>query len=237
MLRPRDPTAHNGAPLTASVASTITTSHVANLASLPVHEGALPMREPRKRKPGGGLRCLLKMFIEKFKVDSPNVRYVEEAIEAVYHYETTELVHENREGDYHWVVKPKTVRYDFKTDTRVDPDNIVFGGWDISDMNLADAMARAKVLDLDLQKQLRPYMESMVPLPGIFDPDFVAANQERYSNVVAGLNDTVENLMTSLEKNDAEISPSTLYGIACVLENVPYINGSPQNTFVPGVVP
>ncbi|RWW57733.1 hypothetical protein BHE74_00035456 [Ensete ventricosum] len=104
-------------------------------------------------------------------------------------------------------------------------------------MNLADAMARAKVLDLDLQKQLRPYMESMVPLPGIFDPDFVAANQERYSNVVAGLNDTVENLMTSLEKNDAEISPSTLYGIACVLENVPYINGSPQNTFVPGVVP
>lgn len=63
------------------------------------------------------------------------------------------------------------------------------------------------------------------------------ANTERYSNVVVGLNDTVENLMASLEKNDAEISPSTLYGIACVLENVPYINGSPQNTFVPGMVP
>ena len=53
----------------------------------------------------------------------------------------------------------------------------MFGGWDISNMNLADAMARAMVLDIDLQKQLRPYMESMVPLPGIFDPDFVAANQ------------------------------------------------------------
>ena len=63
------------------------------------------------------------------------------------------------------------------------------------------------------------------------------ANTERYSNVVVGLNDTVENLMASLEKNDAEISPSTLYGIACVLENMPYINGSPQNTFVPGMVP
>ncbi|THU64256.1 hypothetical protein C4D60_Mb01t24560 [Musa balbisiana] len=262
------------------------------------------------------------MFIEKFKVESPNVRYAEDEIEAVYHYETTELVHESRDGAYHWIVKPKTVRYNFKTDTRVpklgvmlvgwggnngstltagvianregiswatkdkvqqanyfgsltqastirvgsfngeeiyapfksllpmvNPDDIVFGGWDISNMNLADAMARAMVLDIDLQKQLRPYMESMVPLPGIFDPDFVAANQsgransvikgtkteqvqqiikdirefkektktdkvvvlwtantERYSDVIVGLNDTMENLMASLEKNEAEIS-------------------------------
>lgn len=60
------------------------------------------------------------------------------------------------------------------------------------------------------------------------------ANTERYSNVVVGLNDTVENLFASLDKNEAEISPSTLYAIACVLENIPFINGSPQNTFVPG---
>lgn len=60
------------------------------------------------------------------------------------------------------------------------------------------------------------------------------ANTERYSNVIVGLNDTVENLLASLDKNEAEISPSTLYAIACVLENIPFINGSPQNTFVPG---
>ncbi|XP_020104491.1 inositol-3-phosphate synthase isoform X2 [Ananas comosus] len=161
----------------------------------------------------------------------------------------------------------------------VNPDDIVFGGWDISNMNLADSMSRAKVLDIDLQKQLRPYMEPMVPLAGIFDPDFIAANQgarannvikgtkkdqvqqiikdirefkeksrvdkvvvlwtantERYSNVIAGLNDTTENLLASLDKDEAEISPSTLYAIACVLENVPFINGSPQNTFVPGLI-
>lgn len=53
--------------------------------------------------------------------------------------------------------------------------------------------------------------------------------------MVVGLNDTMENLMKSLDKNEAEISPSTLYAIACVLENVPFINGSPQNTFVPGI--
>ncbi|OEL14790.1 Inositol-3-phosphate synthase [Dichanthelium oligosanthes] len=161
----------------------------------------------------------------------------------------------------------------------VDPNAIVFGGWDISNLSMADAMARAKVLDINLQKKLRPYMQSMMPLPGIFNPDFVAANQgarannliqgtkkeqveqikkdirefkektkvdkvvvlwtantERYSNVVAGLNDTMDNLMASLEKNEAEISPSTLYAIACVSEGVPFVNGSPQNTFVTGLI-
>jgi len=69
----------------------------------------------------------------------------------------------------------------------VNPDDLVFGGWDISNMNLADSMTRAKVLDIDLQKELRPYMESMVPLPGIYDPDFIAANQgSRANNVIKG---------------------------------------------------
>ncbi|KAJ1687168.1 hypothetical protein LUZ63_018558 [Rhynchospora breviuscula] len=292
------------------------------------------------------------MFIEKFKVDSPNVKYTDSHIESLYQYETTDLVHETRDGASEWVVRPKTVQYNFKTDVRVpklgvmlvgwggnngstltagvianregiswatkdkvqqanyfgsltqastvrvgsyngeeiyapfksllpmvNPDDIVFGGWDISNMNLADSMARAKVLDIDLQKQLRPYMESMVPLPGIYDQDFIAANQssrannvikgnkkeqvqqvikdirefkeknkvdkivvlwtantERYSNVVVGLNDTSENLLSAVDRNEAEISPSTLFALACVLEGVPFINGSPQNTFVPGLI-
>ncbi len=70
---------------------------------------------------------------------------------------------------------------------KVDPNDIVIGGWDISDMNLADAMERARVLDIDLQKQLRPLMQDMVPLPGIFDPDFIAANQgSRANNIIKG---------------------------------------------------
>lgn len=36
--------------------------------------------------------------------------------------------------------------------------------------------------------------------------------------------------------SSAEVSPSTLYATACVLEGVPFINGSPQNTFVPGLI-
>ena len=43
-------------------------------------------------------------------------------------------------------------------------------------------------------------------------------------------------MLAAVERNEAEISPSTLYAIACMQEGVPYINGSPQNTFVPGAV-
>jgi myo-inositol-1-phosphate synthase len=34
----------------------------------------------------------------------------------------------------------------------------------------------------------------------------------------------------------AEVSPSTLMALACIDEGVPFINGSPQNTFVPGCI-
>jgi myo-inositol-1-phosphate synthase len=69
----------------------------------------------------------------------------------------------------------------------VDPNEIVIGGWDISNVNLADAMSRAKVLDFELQRQLVPHMKDMVPLPGIYDPDFIAANQgARANNIVKG---------------------------------------------------
>ncbi|PRP76070.1 inositol-3-phosphate synthase [Planoprotostelium fungivorum] len=161
----------------------------------------------------------------------------------------------------------------------VHPNDLVIGGWDISSLNLAEAMKRAKVLDYDLQRQLVSHMESIVPLPGIYIPDFIAANQseradnvvtgtkselvekirkdirdfkssnnldtvivlwsantERFASIVPGVNDTWKNLDTAVARDEAEISPSTLYAIASILEGSPYINGSPQNTFVPGLM-
>eukprot|EP00243_Klebsormidium_subtile_P002980 TRINITY_DN16104_c0_g1_i1.p1 TRINITY_DN16104_c0_g1~~TRINITY_DN16104_c0_g1_i1.p1 ORF type:complete len:511 (-),score=204.43 TRINITY_DN16104_c0_g1_i1:554-2086(-) len=292
------------------------------------------------------------MLVESFKVESPNVKYEEDAITSKYQYQSTELSHAVKDGKSEWTVKPTATEYTFKTSTKVpklgvmlvgwggnngstltagiianregmswmtkdgvrhanyfgsltqastcrvgsfngeeifvpfksllpmvDPNEIVIGGWDISSMNLADAMARAKVLDFELQRQLVSHMKDMVPLPGIYDPDFIAANQgarannvvkgskkeqyeqiiqdirtfkeqtkvhrvvvlwtantERFSDVISGLNDTKENLFAALERNEAEIAPSTIFGMACVHENVPFINGSPQNTFVPGLI-
>ena len=52
-----------------------------------------------------------------------------------------------------------------------------------------------------------------------------------YINVIVGLNDTMENLFASLDRNEPEISSSTFHALAYIMENVPFINGSPQNTF------
>jgi myo-inositol-1-phosphate synthase len=68
---------------------------------------------------------------------------------------------------------------------QVHPNDIAIDGWDISSMNLADAMTRARVLEPTLQQQLRPHMQSMRPRPSIYYPDFIAANQsDRADNVL-----------------------------------------------------
>jgi len=162
----------------------------------------------------------------------------------------------------------------------VHPNDLVIGGWDISKANLADAMRRAQVLDVTLQERLRPLMQHMVPLPSIYYPDFIAANQsdradnvlpgdskqrhleqiredirafksqhsldkvivlwtantERFASVQSGVNDSSANLLAAIEADEPEVSPSTIFACASILEGAMYINGSPQNTFVPGVI-
>lgn len=169
----------------------------------------------------------------------------------------------------------------------VNPNDLVVDGWDISGLPLDQAMKRAKVLDVTLQKQLYPYLENKKPLESIYYPDFIALNQserannvfnqvngevktdnkwadvekirkdirnfkakneldkviilwtantERYADVLPNVNDTADNLIKSIKESHEEIAPSTVFAVASILEKVPYINGSPQNTFVPGVI-
>ncbi|KAI8883002.1 Myo-inositol-1-phosphate synthase [Backusella circina FSU 941] len=162
----------------------------------------------------------------------------------------------------------------------VNPTDLVLGGWDISSKNLADSMERAKVLEYDLQRQVRDEMAGMVPLPSIYYPDFIAANQsdradnlipgqdkrahveqirkdirdfktangldkviviwtantERYAELVDGVNDTADNFLAAVNASHDEIAPSSIFALACIEEGTPFINGSPQNTFVPGLI-
>lgn len=69
----------------------------------------------------------------------------------------------------------------------VHPNDLVIGGWDISGLNLAKAMDRAGVLEPTLKAQIQKEMSAMVPLPSIYYPDFIAANQEdRADNILEG---------------------------------------------------
>lgn len=162
----------------------------------------------------------------------------------------------------------------------VNPNDLVIGGWDISSANLKEAAKRSKVLDVDLQKKLADRLEQYKPMPLVYYPDFIAANQEeradnvlknenkwddveqirkdirdfkakhsldkiivlwtanteRYCDVTPGVHDTSANFLKAIKENHSEIPPSAIFATACILEDVPYINGSPQNTFVPGLV-
>ncbi|XP_017837695.1 inositol-3-phosphate synthase isoform X2 [Drosophila busckii] len=62
------------------------------------------------------------------------------------------------------------------------------------------------------------------------------ANTERFGEIKAGLNTTSQELLASLQENKSEISPSTIFAMASIAEGCTYINGSPQNTFVPGLL-
>lgn len=46
------------------------------------------------------------------------------------------------------------------------------------------------------------------------------ANTERYCDVAEGLNDTAENLLRSIATNKEEVSPSTIFAVASILEGV-----------------
>ncbi len=52
-------------------------------------------------------------------------------------------------------------------------DDLVFTGWDIFGGNLYDAASHAQVLDRDQLREIKPFLESIEPMPGVFDQHYV----------------------------------------------------------------
>ena len=55
----------------------------------------------------------------------------------------------------------------------VDLNDIVFTGWDIFEDNVYESAAHAKVLEKETLEQLKPYLETIKPLPAVFDQFYV----------------------------------------------------------------
>ena len=76
-----------------------------------------------------------------------------------------------------------TVRLGKRTDGRTplmkdfvslaDLDDLMFTGWDIFGGNMYQAASTAKVLDKDLLQSIRPFLESIKPMPAVFDQYYV----------------------------------------------------------------
>lgn len=173
----------------------------------------------------------------------------------------------------------KTIYESYKFES---PADIVVGGWDISGKNMSEAVQRAGVLNWMIEEQLRPYLQSVVPMRAVYDPSYIAANQqgradnvypmdtsledlliflqndirsfnqqnkvsntiilwtantERMMEIVPEVHNTWEDLSNAIKENRKDlVSPSMLYAIAAIKEGCPYLNGSPQNTFVPAIL-
>src|SRR6266702_3542224 len=54
-----------------------------------------------------------------------------------------------------------------------DINDIVFTGWDIFEDNVYESAAHAKVLDKETIEQLKPFLETIKPLPAVFDQYYV----------------------------------------------------------------
>jgi myo-inositol-1-phosphate synthase len=54
-----------------------------------------------------------------------------------------------------------------------DLNDIVFTGWDIFEDNVYESAAHAKVLEKETLQQLKPYLETIKPLPAVFDQFYV----------------------------------------------------------------
>jgi len=52
-------------------------------------------------------------------------------------------------------------------------EDIVFTGWDIFEDNVYESAAHAKVLDEKTLEQLKPYLETIKPMPAVFDQYYV----------------------------------------------------------------
>lgn len=61
-------------------------------------------------------------------------------------------------------------------------------------------------------------------------------NSEKYAAETEDVHGSAEALLAAIDGSHKEISPSTLYAVAAVLEGCPYVNGAPQNTLVAGVI-
>lgn len=87
----------------------------------------------------------------------------------------------------------------------------VLDGWDISKLNLADAMRRAQVLEVAVQDQVQDALAKMQPRPSIYDHDFIAANQ-------------VHKFVTAFLSNLRTESSTTTFGL--FLLNLPFFSST-----------
>jgi myo-inositol-1-phosphate synthase len=101
-----------------------------------------------------------------------------------------------------------TIRLGKRTEKRIpkikdfvplaDLQDLVFGGWDIFEDNLYEVAVQARVLEKELLERIRPELESIQPMPAVFDRNYVRRLNGTYIKQGATKMDLAEQLRDDL---------------------------------------
>ena len=94
-------------------------------------------------------------------------------------------------------------------------DDIVFGGWDIFPDSAYDAAAHAGVLSREDLAEVRPYLEQVRPMPGVFEPSYVKKLSGTYVKQGKSKRDLVEQLMADIANFKAQNGVSRCVAVWC----------------------
>jgi myo-inositol-1-phosphate synthase len=103
-----------------------------------------------------------------------------------------------------------TIRLGKRTDNRTPKisdfvplatlDDLVFGGWDIFEDNAYESAKHAGVLSNEDLEKVRPFLESIRPMPGVFEPAYVKKLHGTYVKQGKTKMDLAEQLMADVER-------------------------------------
>jgi myo-inositol-1-phosphate synthase len=79
-------------------------------------------------------------------------------------------------------------------------DDIVFGGWDIFEENAYEAAKHAGVLSNEDLETVRPFLETVRPMPGVFEPSYVKKLNGTFVKRGKSKMDLAEQLIADIER-------------------------------------
>ncbi|SBT36443.1 myo-inositol 1-phosphate synthase [Plasmodium ovale wallikeri] len=111
-----------------------------------------------------------------------------------------------------------------------NPENIIYGGWDINNLNIKDCLVRNKVFETDLVEKIKHHLD-YIPLKSVyFKGNFIAPNQQkRVNNLLTGNNkldilNKVRNQIKNFKKVN-NLSDIIILWSGNTEKNIPYIEG------------
>jgi myo-inositol-1-phosphate synthase len=103
-----------------------------------------------------------------------------------------------------------TIRLGKRTDNRsprisefvplAELEDLVFGGWDIFDDNAYESAKHAGVLSNEDLEKVRPFLEGIRPMPGVFEPSYVKKLNGTYVKSGKSKMDLAEQLIADIER-------------------------------------